>query len=281
MRAFAERDGGKRLVIQPSRGWARPDLAVLWRYRELLFFLAWRDVKVRYRQSVLGAAWAILQPLIMMLVFTLIFGRLARVPSEGIPYPLFALCALVPWQLFAFALTESSNSLVANRDLLTKVYFPRLLIPMSGVLAGLVDFILTFAVLLGFMAFYSVSPTKAIVAVPLFVLLAVMTALTAGVWFSALNVEFRDVRYTVPFLTQLWLFATPVAYPADMVPQAWRSVYALNPMAGVVEGFRWALLGTGDPPSGLMIVSAFAVIVLFVGGLVYFRRLEDRFADDV
>jgi lipopolysaccharide transport system permease protein len=268
-------------VIRPSTGFLKLNLGEVWRYRELLYFLVWRDIKVRYKQTALGAAWAVLQPVMTMVVFSIFFGRLAKVPSDGIPYPIFAFAALLPWQLFAFALSESSNSLVSNQNLITKVYFPRLVVPMSSVLAGLVDFAIAFVVLLGMMLYYGIVPTRAIVVLPLFVLLAVMTALSVGLWLSALNVKFRDVRYTIPFLTQLWMFATPVAYPSSLVPQRWRALYGLNPMAGVVEGFRWVLLGKTVGPGPLLWVSIGAVFVLLAGGLIYFRRTESTFADIV
>jgi len=243
--------------------------------------MVWRDIKVRYKQTALGAAWAVMQPLFMMLVFSLFFGRLAKVPSDGIPYPIFAFCALIPWQLFANALTESSNSLVGNQNLITKVYFARLVIPIAAVLSGLVDFLIAFAILIGMMLFYGIVPGPAIVALPAFILLAVLTALAVGLWLSALNVQYRDVRYTMNFLVQFWLFATPVAYPSSIVPENWRAFYGLNPMAGVVEGFRWALLGKSAPPSAMLLVSVFVVLMLLVGGLYYFRRMEQEFADIV
>ncbi len=269
------------LHIVPPRGRVSLDLNELWEYRELLYFLTWRDIKVRYKQTVLGAAWAIIQPLFMMLVFSLFFGRLARIPSDGIPYPVFVYCALLPWQLFAHSLTESSNSLVANERLITKVYFPRLVVPISAVLGGLVDFAIAFVVLLGMLAYYGIVPGFTVLALPLFISLAVMTSLGVGLWLSALNVQYRDVRYTLTFLTQFWLFATPVAYPSSLVPPAWRAVYGLNPMAGVVEGFRWAILGKGDAPGVLLAVSALVVVLILVSGLHYFRRMEDTFADVV
>ena len=268
-------------IIRPSRGWVSLNLRDLWEYRELLYFLVWRDVKVRYKQTVIGAGWAIIQPFMTMVVFSIFFGNLAKVPSDGIPYPVFAYAALLPWTLFAHALTESSNSLVANQNLITKVYFPRLVIPMSAVLAGLVDFAIAFVVLLGMMFYYRIVPTAAVVTLPLFLLLAVATALAVGLWLSALNVQYRDVRYTIPFLTQFWLFATPIAYSSSLVPEQWRALYGLNPMAGVVEGFRWALLGKAGGTGSLVIVSALVVGVLLVGGLVYFRRMEKTFADVV
>jgi lipopolysaccharide transport system permease protein len=259
----------------------RLNLKDIWEYRELLYFLVWRDIKVRYKQTALGAAWAVLQPLLTMLVFTVFFGRLAKVPSDGIPYPVFSYTALLPWQLFAFALTESSNSLVTNKNLLTKVYFPRLIVPMASVFAGLVDFGLAFVLLLGLMVIYHVTPTLAIAWLPVFLLLTVATALSVGLWLSALNVKFRDVRYLIPFLTQFWMFATPVAYPSSLVPEPWREWYGLNPMSGVVEGFRWALLGKAGNPGLLLWVSVAAVALLLTGGLYYFRRTETTFADIV
>jgi lipopolysaccharide transport system permease protein len=267
------------LRIEPSRGWVALRVKELWEYRELLYFLVWRDIKVRYKQTALGAAWAILQPVLTMIVFTVFFGKLAKVPSDGIPYPVFVYAALLPWQLFAFALTESANSLVGNQNLIKKVYFPRLVMPLASVLAGLVDFGIAFLVLLALMLYYGVVPTFAIAVLPLYLLLAVATALSVGLWLSALNVQFRDVRYTIPFLTQFWMFATPVAYPSSLVPERWRAWYGLNPMAGVVEGFRWALLGKSGSPGPLLWVSALVVVLLLIGGLAYFRRMESTFAD--
>jgi lipopolysaccharide transport system permease protein len=250
-------------------------------YRELLFFLIWRDIKVRYKQTVLGAAWAIIQPFMTMVVFSLFFGRLAGIPSEGVPYPIFSYAALVPWTFFANGLSQSANSLVGSANLLTKVYFPRLTIPIASVLSGAVDFVLAFLVLLGMMLFYRVTPTWNILWLPLFLLLALVTALGVGLWLSALNVEYRDVRYVVPFLVQFWLFATPIAYPSSLLSEPWRTIYALNPMVGVVEGFRWALLGTETAPGPMILISALAAIVILLGGVVYFRRMEDTFADVV
>jgi lipopolysaccharide transport system permease protein len=277
----SQENGPPVLIIRPSDGFLRLNLKDLWAYRELLYFLVWRDIKVRYKQTALGAAWAIIQPVMTMVVFSVFFGRLAKVPSDGIPYPVFAFAALLPWQLFAFSLTESSNSLVGSQNLITKVYFPRLIIPLSSVLAGIVDFAIAFVVLLGLMLFYGIRPTTAVVWLPLFVLLALATALSVGLWFSALNVKYRDVRYTIPFLTQFWMFATPVAYSSSLVPQPWRAWFGLNPMAGVVEGFRWALLGKSGSPGGLIWVSVAAVLLLLIGGLFYFRRTESTFADIV
>jgi homopolymeric O-antigen transport system permease protein len=266
------------LIIEPPRGWEGIELRDLWRYRELLFFLTWRDIKVRYKQTALGVAWAILQPLLTMVIFSLIFGQLAKLPSDGIPYPVFTYTALLPWQLFAFALTNSSNSLVASQNLVSKVYFPRLIIPIASVLPGLIDFAISFVVLAGLMAIYGIPLTARILTLPLFLMLVLATALAVGVWLSALNVEYRDVRYAVPFLTLFWQYATPVAYSSSLIPQKWRLLYGLNPMTGVVEGFRWALLGTGDV-GGLLWVSILIVIVLLVAGLAYFRRMEASFAD--
>ena len=267
--------------IQPSRGRISLNLRDLWQYRELLYFLTWRDIKVRYKQTTLGAAWAIIQPFFTMVVFTIFFGRLAKIPSDGIPYPIFSYCALLPWQLFAFALTQSSNSVVAERNLITKVYFPRLIVPLASVLAGLVDFAIAFMVLLGMMVYYRILPTVNTVFLPLFLVFAILTALAVGLWLSALNVKYRDVRYTIPFLTQFWLFASPVAYSSSLLPERWRVVYGLNPMAGVIEGFRWALLDRDLAVDGMLWVSATAVVILFVGGLYYFRNMERTFADIV
>ncbi len=268
------------VVSPPSR---RPSLNLreLWEYRDLLVILVSRDIKVRYKQTVLGAAWAILQPFLTMVVFSLLFGVVANLPSEGLPYPIFTFSALLPWQLFAHALTESGNSLVANQQLITKVYFPRLVIPLGTVLAGLADFAVSFLVLLGMMLFYGVPLGWRIVTLPAFVLLAVLTALMAGLWLSALNVQYRDVRYTIPFLTQFWMLATPIAYSSTLIPEEWLWLYSLNPMAGVVEGFRWALLGTEGFSLPFFLLSVLAVVILFGGGLAYFRRLEDTFADNV
>ncbi len=268
-------------IIQPSNGWIPFQLGELWAYRELLYFFIWRDIKVRYKQTVLGAAWAIIQPFFTMVVFSIFFGQLARISSENVPYPIFAYSALVPWMYFANALTQASNSLVANERMITKVYFPRLLVPLAAVLAGLMDFVIAFSVLLGMMLYYGIIPTIAIWTVPFFILLATTTALGVGLWLSALNVRYRDVRYAIGFLIQFWLFATPVAYPSSLVPEPWRVLYGLNPMVGVVEGFRWSLLGQAQPPGLMFVVSLLTVIALLVSGLYYFRRMEHTFADVV
>jgi len=267
--------------IEPARGWTAIGLRELWQYRELLYFLTWRDVKVRYKQTALGAAWAIIQPFFMMVVFSLFFGRLAGVPSDGIPYPVFTFCALLPWQLFAHALTESSNSLVGSQHLITKVYFPRLVIPIAAVLGGVVDFVIAFVILLLMMLYYGIVPSWAVLTLPGFLLLSLLTALAVGLWLSALNVQYRDIRYTINFLVQFWLFITPVVYPSSLIPEKYRAIYGLNPMAGVVEGFRWALLGKTEPPGAMLWVSVSVVVLLLVGGLYYFRRMEQEFADVV
>jgi lipopolysaccharide transport system permease protein len=277
----SNRDAPQMVFIKPSKGWVSLDLKSLWEYRELLYFLTWRDIKVRYKQTALGAAWAIIQPLTSMLIFSLIFGRLVKVPSDGIPYPLFSFAALVPWTFFANGLNQSSNSLIASANLLKKVYFPRLAIPLATVLAGVVDFALAFVVLLGMVAFYRVTPTINIIWTPFFLILALVTSLGVGLWMSALNVKYRDVKYVVPFMIQIWLFATPVAYPSSLLSQPWRTIYGLNPMVGVVEGFRWALLGTNTAPGFMVAASALAALLILVTGALYFRYMEKTFADVV
>jgi lipopolysaccharide transport system permease protein len=265
--------------IQPAHGWVSLELGELWRYRELLYFLVWRDVKVRYKQTVLGVGWAVLQPVATMIVFSLFFGGLAGMPSDGVPYPVFSFAALVPWTFFSQGLLQSANSLVMSQNLLTKVWFPRLAIPIATVLAGAVDFALAFVVLLGLMLFYGITPTVQVVWLPLLLLLALVTSLGVGLWLSALNVQFRDVRYLVPFLTQLWLFATPIAWPGSLLAEPWRTLYGINPMAGVVEGFRWALLGTDTVPGPMLAVSAAVAVAVLASGALYFRRMERTFAD--
>lgn len=266
-------------ILEPRRGWAGLDLREVWRYHELLYFLAWRDIKVRYKQTVIGAAWAVLQPVMTMVVFSVIFGRLAGLPSDGIPYPVFVYAALLPWTFFATALSNSGLSLAHNAGLISKVYFPRLVVPLASVLGSTVDFGLAFLVLLGLMLFYGIVPGVAVLTVPLFLLLAFATALGCGIWLAALNAKYRDIGYTIPFLIQFWLFVTPVAYPSSLIPEEWRLVYGLNPMAGVVEGFRWALLGKSAGPSPLILVSAAVVLAVLVSGLFYFRQVEREFAD--
>ncbi len=267
--------------LRPSKGWLSIDFNELWRYRELVYFLTWRDIKVRYKQAVLGIGWAILQPLLTMVIFTVIFGTLLRTPSEGIPYPLFSLTALLPWQLFATALQRSSVSLVGNANLITKIYFPRLAIPLSSVFAALVDFLISFVVLIGVMIYYHYWPGWNILWLPLLVVLALLTALAVGLWLSALNVQYRDIQQMVPFLAQVWMYASPIVYPIETIPAGiWRWLYGLNPMVGVIQGFRWALLG-GAPPDITMVISVVMVFILLVSGLFYFRRMEKTFADIV
>jgi lipopolysaccharide transport system permease protein len=264
---------------EASKGWAWPKLRELWDYRELLYFFAWRDIKVRYKQTVMGALWAIIQPFFTMVIFSLFFGRLANVPSDGVPYPIFSFTALVPWTFFANALAQASNSLVSNANMIKKIYFPRLALPIATVLAGIIDFAVAFIVLLGIMLFYGLVPTVNIIWLPFFALLALVTSLGVSLWLAVMNVQFRDVRYTVPFLTQAWLFMTPIAYPSSLLPEPWRTLYGLNPMAGVVEGFRWALLGTDTAPGKMIIVSSLVALILLIGGAFYFRRMEESFAD--
>lgn len=273
-------DAGDEWVIRPSTSWVPLRLGELWAYRELLYFLAWRDIKVRYKQTVFGILWAVLQPTLMMVVFSLFFGRLARMPSDGLPYPVFAFSALVPWTFFASGLSASSDSLVASAHLIKKVYFPRLLIPVAAVVGGAVDFLIAFVLLLAMLPVFGLVPSWNAVWLPAFMLLALVTALGVGLWLSALNVQFRDVRHTTGFLVQAWLFCTPIVYPSSRLPEPWRSLYGLNPMAGVVEGFRWALLDT-PAPGPLLAVSASAALVVLVGGAFYFRRMERTFADRV
>lgn len=277
------------IVLRPSRGWTALNLLDLWRYRELIYFLTWRDIKVRYKQTILGAAWAIIQPVMTMVVFTILFGKLAKVPTDNIPYPIFAYTALLPWGLFTKALSDTGRSMIQNRSMITKVYFPRLVIPLASVLSGVVDFAIAFVVLIGMIIFYNVAPgstfhvainTK-ILLLPFFLLLAIITALGVGLWLSALNVIYRDINYILPFITQFWLFITPIAYPSSMIPERWRLIYALNPMTGVVEGFRWALLQSGSAPGLMLAVSGSISLIALVSGLFYFRRMERTFADQI
>jgi lipopolysaccharide transport system permease protein len=266
-------------VIERRDGVIPIDLGELWSYRELLYFLVWRDVKIRYKQTVLGAAWAILQPLMLMIVFSLVFGRLGRLSTDGLPMPVFYYAGLLPWLFFSTAITQGSNSMVANERLITKIYFPRLLIPLAACVVPLIDFAIAFVILAALMAWYGIVPAIWVLTLPLWLAFATVTAFTVSVWLSALNIEYRDVRYTLVFLVQFWMFASPVAYPSSMIPEAWRPLYGLNPMAGVIEGFRWGLTGQGIPPGSMMAVSALVIAVLLVLGLRYFRRTEGRFAD--
>ncbi|HZU87187.1 MAG TPA: ABC transporter permease [Anaerolineaceae bacterium] len=270
------------IQIRPARGWASLNLGDVWRYRELIYFLTWRDIKVRYKQTLLGASWAILRPLLTMIVFSIFFGGLAKISSDGYPYPVYTYTALLPWELFATALSIASRSLVGNANMITKIYFPRMILPMASVLAGLVDFAIAFLVLIGLMVAYNISPTPAVWTLPFFILLAVVTALGVGLWLSALNVLYRDIGYIIPFLTQMWLFITPVVYPTSMLPEGWRFIYALNPMSGVVDGFRWALLGNQqNAPGPTLIISSVISVLVLVSGMFYFRRMERQFADMV
>jgi len=264
--------------VQASHGWAPLKLGELVDHRELIFFLAWRDVAIRYKQTVFGATWAIIQPFLTMVAFTLFFGQLAKIPSDGVPYPIFSYTALLPWQYFASSLSKSSNSLVGSANLITKVYFPRMVLPTASVLPPLLDFAIAFVVLIAMMAFYRIMPTPAIVLLPLLVLVSVMCALGAGLWLSALNVEYRDIAYVVPFLTQVWMLATPIAYPSSLIEEPWRTIYGLNPMVGVIEGFRWALLGT-KPPEILLVFSVCVSCLILLSGALFYRRAERTFAD--
>src|SRR5574341_784914 len=269
------------IYIKPSTGLAALRLRDLWIYRELVFFMIWRDIKVRYKQTLLGAAWAVIQPVLTMLVFNFVFGTVAKVPTEGIPYPIFSYTALLPWGLFTAALNNASRSLTSNQNMVTKIYFPRLVLPLASVLGGLVDFAIAFVILIVMMIYYKVTPTVAIWTLPLFLLLTVVTALGVALWLSAINVQYRDVNYVLPFLTQFWLFLTPVAYSAKVISEKWQIVYSLNPMAGVVNGFRWALLGTPTGPNLNMAVSIGIALIFLISGLFYFRSMERTFADTI
>jgi lipopolysaccharide transport system permease protein len=269
-------------ILRPSKGFAALNLGDLWRYRELIYFMTWRDLKVRYKQTLLGAGWAIIRPFMTMIVFSIFFGGLAQVPSDGVPYPIFAFTALLPWELFATALSVASRSLVTNSHMVTKVYFPRIILPLSSILAGVVDFLVAFVILILMMIYYWITPSPAAWTIPLYLLLTLITSLGVGLWLSALNVQFRDVGYVTPFLTQFWLFITPIAYGASLVPEQWRFLYAINPMVGVVNGFRWALLGIQqNAPDQTLIVSISVSLIVLISGLFYFRRMERVFADMV
>jgi len=267
------------LRIEPTNGWISLRLMDLWEYRELLGIFVWRDLKVRYRQTVIGVLWAVIQPLLTMVIFSIFFGKLAKVPSDEIPYPIFSYAALVPWTFFANTINQASNSLVNSADMIKKIYFPRITMPIAAMLAGFVDFVLAFVILLGMMLYYGILPTINLLWFPVFIILAMATSLGVSFWLSALNVQFRDVRYMIPFITQAWLFATPVAYPSSLLTEPWRTLYGLNPMVGVVEGFRWALLGTDTAPGPMIIVSFIVSFGLLFSGIYYFRRTERIFAD--
>jgi len=269
----------QRILIQPSKGLFNFDLRELWQYNELLYFLVWKEVKVRYKQTIIGGAWAIIQPLLTMVIFTIIFGRLAKIPSDGMPYPVFTYTALLPWMLFAQALTRSGGSLVSNANLITKVYFPRLLVPLSAALAPIVDFIVSFLILLGMLAWYGIPPTLGILALPFFLALTLVTAISVNLWLAPINVKYRDVAHTLPFLSQIWMYASPVVYPLSMIPEKWQFLYSINPMVGVIEGFRWALLGKQSPNFMAMAISVIVVMALFLGGILYFKKMEQTFAD--
>jgi lipopolysaccharide transport system permease protein len=269
------------MVIRPSNGWSFPDFREIWKYRELLYFFVWRDIKIRYKQTVLGALWAVIQPFFTMVVFSIFFGKLAGVPSEGIPYPIFVYCALVPWNYFASALTKSSNSMVVYRNIITKVYFPRVIIPIASVLSGLLDFTIAFSVLIAMMLFYKIVPTISVLFVPILILLVMATAIGVGLWLSALNVIYRDVRYAIPFGLQFWMFATPIVYSRSLVPEAWGHLYGINPMVSVIEGFRWALLGRGSLLGSTVMISAFTILLILITGFFYFQRMERIFVDVV
>jgi lipopolysaccharide transport system permease protein len=269
------------IILKPTKGWGSLNLGELWLYRELVYFLTWRDLKVRYKQTALGAGWAILQPVLSMVVFSIFFGGLLNVPSEGVPYPIFSYAALLPWGMFSKALNDTGRSLVSNRAMLTKIYFPRMVIPLASVFSGLVDFLIAFLVMLGLMFYYRIPPTSNVWTLPLFLLLAVVTALGVGLWLSSMNVLYRDIGYMIPYLTNLWFYLTPIVYPASKVPEQWQFIYALNPMVGVVEGFRWALLDTSEAPGPMILVSALIALVIFITGMFYFRRMEKTFADMV
>ena len=268
--------------IQATQGWASLNLKELWEFRELLYFFVWRDIKVRYKQTVMGASWAILQPLFAMVVFSIVFGKLAKMPSDGIPYPIFSYCALVPWMFFSNGIGSASGSLVGGGNLLKKVYFPRMALPISAVLGGFVDFVLAFFVLFLMMIYFDITPTANVIWIPFLLVLIIMTSLGVSLWLAAMNVQFRDVKYVVGFVIQAWMFATPVVYPASLIESQWlQMLYALNPMVGVIEGFRWAMLGTDTAPGGMIVISFIVSALLLVGGAFYFRRMERTFADVV
>ena len=267
------------IIIDSKNNWKIVNFSDLWHYRELFFFLVWRDIKVRYKQTFLGATWAILQPILTMIIFSVIFGKLAGLPSDGVPYPIFTFAALLPWQLFSFALTNSSNSLVNEKNLITKVYFPRIIIPASSIVADLLDFMIALVIFLILMVFYKITITWRLLLIPAFVLIAVLTALSVGLWLTTLNVKYRDIRYVIPFLTQVWLYATPIAYSSSLIPEKWMWLYSLNPMVGVVDGFRWMMIGQKAQFPAYFFISLIVVVILLVTGFLYFKKTEDTFAD--
>jgi len=267
------------VVIRPSTGFSKLDLVALWEFRELFYFLVWRDVKIRYKQTIIGAAWAIVQPVMTMVIFTVIFGNFAKIPSDGLPYAIFSYTALLPWNYFSQAIARSGDSLVGDANLIKKVYFPRLMIPLASVSSPLVDFFISFLVLLAMLAWFGITPGWGVLVLPLLLVLVFMTALAVGLWLSPLNARYRDVRYAIPFLIQLWMYASPVVYSVNIVPEKWRMLFSLNPLAGVIEGFRWALLGKGDPAIGAIMISACVVLMLLLGGIFFFKRMERYFVD--
>ncbi len=271
------------IYIKPSKGLAALNLRDIWIYRELIYFMIWREIKVRYKQTMLGAAWAIIQPVLTMIVFTFLFGRIAKLPTDGnIPYPIFSYTALLPWGLFVAALNQASRSLTSNQNMVSKIYFPRLVLPLASVLSGLIDFIIAFVILIGLMIYYHIAPSINVIwALPLFLVLTIITALGVALWLSAINVQYRDVNYALPFMTQFWLFVTPVAYSSNLISAKWRLVYSLNPMAGVVNGFRWALLGVGNGPDTGLWISLGIALLIMISGLFYFRNMEKTFADTI
>jgi len=271
----------QEVVVEPPRGWFHLRLDELWEFRELAFFLTWRDIAVRYKQTGLGVMWAIIQPVVTMVIFSVIFGKYAKLPSDGIPYPIFSYTALLPWQLFSSGISNATSSVVGNQNMITKTYFPRLILPVSAVISGLVDFGIAFIILFGMMFYYHIPFTTRILVVPIFILLTIITSLSAGMWLSALNVEYRDIKYVTPFLMQVWQYATPIAYSSSLIPQKWQALYSLNPMTGVMDGFRWAMLGQNIELGSMFFLSILAVLIFFLGGLFYFQRMEKNFADKV
>jgi lipopolysaccharide transport system permease protein len=269
------------VIIEPRRGLFHLDLAAIWEYRELLYFMVWRDVKIRYKQTAIGAGWVVLQPLVQMVIFTVIFGKFAGIPSDDFPYPIFAYTALLPWNYFASALQRGISSVVGDSGLISKVYFPRLILPIAGTISGVFDFFISFILLIGMMIWYQIPVSWLVITLPLFLILAQLTALAVGLWFSALNVRYRDVGHAVPFIIQIWMFLSPVVYSVNLIPEKWRLLYGLNPMVGVIEGFRWALLGKAGPDFSMMAISALVVGAVLFGGLIFFRKMEQTFADVV
>jgi lipopolysaccharide transport system permease protein len=271
----------QEIIVEPPHGWFQLRLRDLWEYRELAFYLTWRDISVRYKQTGLGVLWAVIQPVITMVIFSVIFGKLAKLPSDGIPYPIFSYTALLPWQLFSNGVNNATSSVVGNQNMITKTYFPRLILPISAVISGLMDFVIAFFILFGMMFYYHIDITWRLCVVPIFIILALLTSMAAGMWFSALNVKYRDIKYITPFLMQIWQYATPIAYSSSLIPSKWQALYNLNPMTGVMNGFRWAMLSQTINLGSMFYISVVAVLVFFIGGLIYFQRTEKNFADMV